>query len=124
MEDWRTEAPILAELRHLPISSELYIALRESTQACVSAVRGWPLSRLPHIVPRSYNAYFVRTEYLSLAEVEALVYGAPADRTVESPLQIGVNGQPQSWVNSMNVELQQAGSYHHVSVLQWDGLYG
>ncbi len=112
---------VMRELRGLPTTCD---SLGLFVSSCCSATQGppsvWPLSRALLLVPRSYTKVTVASTQLRLAELEAFVLGAPADRTAEQPLEISVLGKSKAWADDMMSRMAQWGTYPHVKVVSRD----
>lgn len=120
LQRWHADDGQISALRDLPPTPTLYLTWKSSTQKTPSSAWGWPSARLLQLVPKECSACYVRSANMSKEQVEALVYGAPLDRTAESPLKVWVAGQTQAWVNSVKGEMKRRGIYYHVSLEHWN----
>ncbi len=113
---WPATFEVMRELRALPNFHTLEVEL---VSGCVEMPRGgWPLARLPLLLPSSYTKLIVRTTDLWPEEVDALVFNAPTDRTAARPLTIALHGHSVGQVEEYNAELRRRGTYPHVTVVK------
>ncbi len=75
------------------------------------------MARAAWLLPRSVQKLTVASEQLKNAELEALLFNLPADRTEEEPLKVTVTGKGAAWVQSIQERLVKLGSYPHVTVV-------
>ncbi len=120
LEFWHADGSLICEFRSLPPARVLYLLLLSSTQKTASVSQGWPVARLLQLVPKECTTCYVQSANMSQEQVEAIVYGAPVDRTAESALTILVAGQTPAWVTKVKGEMQQQGMYQHVSLEHWN----
>ncbi len=132
---WSTTGDVVTELRALPKAQTLGLHLNSPqvnnaygqrttyTGQSGAVARAQPLSRLPLVIPRSYTSIRVGTAFVQKVEAEALVFGAPADRTAGEPLAFVMDGQYSvpNWVSGLSAELAHVGNYPHVTVTAING---
>lgn len=120
LQGWYADEDVISELDNLPHGTALALTLKPSSQAAAAA-RCHPLARLPSVVPRSFTTYYVRAGELKQEAIEALVFGAPADRSADAPINFWVAGFTYTWINKVKAELRERSSYRHVFLWYWGG---
>lgn len=82
-------------------------------------IRGetWPIARLPLVLPRWSRVWSLDVGKLFPGELEAFVFGAPADRTANNPLTIQLYGAHAEWADDLTARLDSLATYPHVRVV-------